>query len=181
MLLLRPNSTGWSGCGDALSVHVILQKLMWFVSLVPVKNCEILFPLYIAFSWHNMFCSIFNNQSLFTKSRRALLLRIELLERKKNKEIFFLICPRKYDLTFHANCIPWRPCVWNVKSYFTGKIRKNLINSSPAESAHSVVINNSHMSVRKKKVLQNYAFPEKMDLFIYFILFSDYLLTKLLK
>ena len=41
------------------------------------------------------------------------------------------------------------------------KIRKNLINLSSAESAHSVVSNNSQMSVRKKEVLQNYVFPEQ--------------------
>ena len=41
------------------------------------------------------------------------------------------------------------------------KNKKSLINLSSAESAHSVVSNNSQMFVRKKKVLQNYAFPEQ--------------------
>ena len=30
----------------------------------------------------------------------------------------------KQDLTFHANCLHWRQCEWNVKSCFLGKIRK---------------------------------------------------------
>ena len=59
------------------------QKLIWFVSLVPVKNCEILFLLYFAILWYNMFSSTFKNQSLFTKSRRALIWHIELLGKKE--------------------------------------------------------------------------------------------------
>ena len=33
--------------------------------------------------------------------------------------IFFLFFSRKQDLTFHTNCL-----LWNVKTYFLGKIRK---------------------------------------------------------
>ena len=44
---------------------------------------------------------------------------------------------------------------------FYGKNKKNLINLSSAESAHNVVSNNTQMSVRKKKVLQKYTFPEQ--------------------
>ena len=53
------------------------------------------------------------------------------------------------------------------KILFNGKNKKNLINLSSAESAHSVVSNNSQMFVqkkkkkKKKKLLQNYAFPEQ--------------------
>ena len=43
---------------------------------------------------------------------------------------------------------------------FYGKNKKNLINLSSAESVHSMVSNDSQMSA-KKKVLQNYAFPEQ--------------------
>ena len=32
--------------------------------------------------------------------------------------IFFLIFPRKQDLTFHANCLHWRQFAWNAKSCF---------------------------------------------------------------
>ena len=61
------------------------------------------------------------------------------------------------------------------KILFYGKNKKNLINLSSAESTHSVVSNNSQMSVRKKSIrlfLSNG--------FISFTLSSDYLLTKLL-
>ena len=44
---------------------------------------------------------------------------------------------------------------------FYRKSKKNLINLSSAESAHSMVSNNSQVYVRKNKVLQNYAFPEQ--------------------
>ena len=63
---------------------------------------------------------------------------------------------------------------------FYGKNKKkNLINLSSAESAHSVVSNNSQMSVRKKKRYKIMLFLNNG--FIYFTLFSDYLLTKLQK
>ena len=39
---------------------------------------------------------------------------------------FFLIFPRKQDLTVHANCLLRRQFTWNVKSYFLGNIRKNI-------------------------------------------------------
>ena len=56
--------------------------------------------------------------------------------RKKNKE-FFSYFYGKWDLTFQI--------------LFYGKIKKNLINSSSAETAHNVVNDNSLMSVRKTK------------------------------
>ena len=31
---------------------------------------------------------------------------------------YFLIFPRKQDLTFHANCLYWRQFAWNIKSCF---------------------------------------------------------------
>ena len=56
--------------------------------------------------------------------------------RKKNKE-FFSYFSRKWDLTFQI--------------LFYGKNKKNLFNSSSAETAHNVVDDSSQMSVRKKK------------------------------
>ena len=56
--------------------------------------------------------------------------------RKKNKE-FFSYFSGKWDLTFQI--------------LFYGKNKKNLINSSSAETAHNVVNDNSQMSVRKTK------------------------------
>ena len=44
---------------------------------------------------------------------------------------------------------------------FYGENEKNLFNLSSDETAHNVVSNNCQMSVRKKKVLQNQAFPKK--------------------
>ena len=46
---------------------------------------------------------------------------------------FFLIFPRKQDLTFHANCPQSRQFACNVKAYFLGKIRKHIINVSSVE------------------------------------------------
>ena len=60
------------------------------------------------------------------------------------------------------------------------KNKNNLVNLSCNKSAHSVVSNNSQMSVRKKKCYKMMLFL-KNDLFIYFTLYSDYLLMKLLK
>ena len=65
--------------------------------------------------------SIINNQSFFTESRRT----------------FLLFFSEKWDLTFQI--------------LFYGKNKKNLINSSSAETAHNVVNDNSQMSVRKTK------------------------------
>ena len=62
---------------------------------------------------------------------------------------------------------------------FYGKNKKNLINMSSAEPAHSMVSNNSQMSVPKKKCYKIMLFQNNG--FIYFTLFSDNLLTKLLK
>ena len=47
----------------------------------------------------------------------------------------FLIFPRKYNLTFHANHLLRRQLTWHVRSYFLGEISKNIINLSLAESA----------------------------------------------
>ena len=49
---------------------------------------------------------------------------------------FFLIFPRKQDLTFYANCLHWRQFAWNVKSSFLGK---NISTLSSVEFAHRVV------------------------------------------
>ena len=45
---------------------------------------------------------------------------------RRHIKIVFLIFPRKEDLTFHANCLHQRQFAWNVKTYFLGKIRKNI-------------------------------------------------------
>ena len=66
--------------------------------------------------------SIINNQSFFTESRRTL----------------FRNFSGKWNLTFQM--------------LFYGKNKKNLFNSSSAETAHNVVNDNSQMSVRKKKM-----------------------------
>ena len=47
------------------------------------------------------------------------------------------IFPRKYDLTFHANCLPWRKFAWSVRSYFLGT------SLSSAEFAHSMIFGNN--------------------------------------
>ena len=41
--------------------------------------------------------------------------------------LLFLFFPRKQDLTFHSNCLPWRQFAWNVKTCFLGKIRNYII------------------------------------------------------
>ena len=46
---------------------------------------------------------------------------------------FFLIFPRKQDLTFHANCL------LKCQILFSGKNKKNIINLSSAENAQRVV------------------------------------------
>ena len=46
-----------------------------------------------------------------------------IYSRQQIRDIF-LICPRKQDLTFHANCFQWGQFAWNVKFCFQGKIRK---------------------------------------------------------
>ena len=58
---------------------------------------------------------------------------------RQHFEMFFLIFPRKQNLTFHANCLHWkqnltfhanclcwRQFAWNVKFCFLGNIRKIL-------------------------------------------------------
>ena len=40
--------------------------------------------------------------------------------------IIFLIFPIKQDLVFHANCLYWRYFVWNDKTCFLGKNKKNI-------------------------------------------------------
>ena len=92
--------------------------------------------------------SIINNQSFFTESRRTLLLHIDLGARKKNKE-FFSDFSGKWYLTFQI--------------LFYRKNKKNLFNSSSAETAHNVVNDNSQMSVRKKNAPKWY-FSWTMDL-----------------
>ena len=73
-----------NGCGLWLW-HSLDFSLTFLVCKVPVKNCEILFPSYIAFYDKTCFpvLSIINHYTLYC------------WERKKNKEIFFLIFPGK--------------------------------------------------------------------------------------
>ena len=61
--------------------------------------------------------------------------------RKKNKE-FFSYFSGKWDLTFQI--------------LFYGKNKKNLINLSPAETAHNVVNDNSQMSHYENTPIQIY-------------------------
>ena len=46
------------------------------------------------------------------------LLALVLIQQTAKWWYFFLIFPRKQDLTFHANCLHWRQFAWNVKSCF---------------------------------------------------------------
>ena len=53
---------------------------------------------------------------------------------------YFLLFPRKQDLTFDANCLHWRHLAWTVKACFLGgKKKKNITNLSSAESVQGVV------------------------------------------
>ena len=83
-------------------------------------------------------------------------------------------------LTFHANCLPCRKFASNVKSNFLGKVRKNIINLSSAESAHSVVSDNSQMSKCEKSAPKLYFFLNNEFIYYMYTLSCDYLLTKLL-
>ena len=58
---------------------------------------------------------------------------------RQHIEIFFLIFPRRQDLTFHADCLQWRHFAWNVKSCFPEKNKKNVNNLWSAELAQRVV------------------------------------------
>ena len=83
-------------------------------------------------------------------------------ERKKNKEIFFFLFFRKIRLDISCKLSPLETVHMKCQIQFYGKNKKTLIDLSSAEPAHSMVSNNSQMSVpKKKKVLQNYAFPEQ--------------------
>ena len=50
---------------------------------------------------------------------------LSIFSRQQIDDIF-LIFPRKQDLTFHANCLLRKQFAWNVKSFFLGKIKKNI-------------------------------------------------------
>ena len=127
-----------------ISLHIqvftecILQKLKWFVCLVPVKNCEILFPLYIAFLWQNMFpvLSVINHYLL--KAEGHCYYSLNCWERKKNKEIFFLIFFLKIGFDISCKLSPLKTICMKWQILFYGE--KNLINLWSAESVHSVVI-----------------------------------------
>ena len=47
-----------------------------------------------------------------------------------DKDYFFLIFPRKLDLTFHANCLQWRQFAWNAKTHFLDKFFNILPNKN---------------------------------------------------
>ena len=94
-----------------------------------------------------MFSSTVNNQSLFTKSRGALLFQIELLGKKEEKGNIFSNFTQKIRFDISCKLSPLETI--HMKCHWENK--KNLINLSSSESAHSVVSNNSQMSVPKEK------------------------------
>ena len=51
---------------------------------------------------------------------------------------FFLIIPRKWDLTLHANCLLRRQFAWSVKSYFLRKKEKKYFKILCAEKFYPV-------------------------------------------
>ena len=99
-----------------------------------------------------MFSSTFNIQSLFTKSRRALLLHIELLGKKEEYRnvLFFFIFSWKVGFDISCKLYPSETICMKYQVLFYGKNKKK-ISLSSAESADSMVSNNSQMPVRKKK------------------------------
>ena len=163
-------------------IWVFTERTCYFAEINVIcffSTCQKLwnsFRCILLFLWQNMFSSTFNNQSLFTKSRRTLLLHIELLGKKRRiKKYVFFFFFFSWKIGFYISCklYPLETVRTNVKSYFMG----NFLLPS-AESAHSVVSNNSQMSVRKKSATKLW-FSWTVDLFI--SPFLVYLLTKLLK
>ena len=57
---------------------------------------------------------------------------------RQHLEIFFLIFPRKQDLTFHANCLQGDN-LHEMSDPVYAKNKKNIINLSSAENAQRVV------------------------------------------
>ena len=90
--------------------------------------------------------SITNNYLL--KAKEHYYYTLDCLERKKNKEIFFLFS-RKIGFDISCKLYPLETVRMKCQILFYGKNKKFLINF--AESAHSMVSNNSQMSVRNKK------------------------------
>ena len=76
--------------------------------------------------WKCQFCSVneFQGSSQTWPKLLFLLLTMLWVDSADNKLIFF--SPRKWILTLHANCLLMRQSTWSVKSYFLGKIRKNI-------------------------------------------------------
>ena len=102
--------------------------------------------------FYDTFSSTFNNQS-FTKSRRALLLYTELLGKKEERKIkkYFSYFSWKIESDISCKLYPLETICMKCQILFKGKIRKNLINLSSAESAYCVVSKNFQMSVRAKR------------------------------
>ena len=67
---------------------------------------------------------------------------------------FFLIFPRKQDLTFHAYCLHCRQFARNVKPYFLGNIRKKTSICSLMKILPRVL---SVKDLKKKKIEKNIA------------------------
>ena len=52
---------------------------------------------------------------------------------------YFVIFPRKQNLTFHANCLQMETICMKCKILFSEKTKKHIINLSPAEFAQRMV------------------------------------------
>ena len=76
---------------------------------------------------YNMFSSTFNNQSLFTKSRSALLLHIGKERRMKNEEIVSLFFFRKIGFDISCKLYPLETVHMKCHILFYGIIRKILL------------------------------------------------------
>ena len=57
---------------------------------------------------------------------------------RRHFEIFFLLVPRKQDLTFHANYLLEKICM-KCQILFSGKNKNNITYLSSAEVAHRVL------------------------------------------
>ena len=126
----------YSGCG----MRRLIQFLCYFEINVYLQKTVFSFPVvYCIFMKQYVFqyiqSSIINHSLL--KADGHYYYTLTCWARKKNEEIFLFFFSGKWDLTFQI--------------LFYGKNKKNLINSSSAETAHNVVNDNSQMSVRKTK------------------------------
>ena len=97
-------------------------------------------------------------------------------ERKKNKDIFVLFFPEN-RIEISYNLSPLETVRMKCQILFYGKNKKDFINLSSAESAHSVVKILKYLS--EKKCYKIMLFLNNG--FIYSTFLSDDLLTKLLK